>query len=84
MNIKVMNRVVLFEYGDNNFKISQSCDNDICFCSLNSNLEIDYCFKSRHVVEWKSYELFMSLMKEVIGDYVLKKVLVHIFFQKIL
>lgn len=73
MNIKMMNRAVIFEDGDNNFEISQSCDNDICFRSLNPNLEFNFSFKSRHVAEWKSYELFMSLMKEMIGDYVLEE-----------
>ena len=73
MVIKMINRVVVFEDGDNNFEVNQSCDNDICFRSLNPNLEFNFNFKSREIAEWKSYELFMSLMKQMIGDYVLEE-----------
>lgn len=73
MVIKMMNRAVVFEDDDNNFEISQSCDNDICFRTLNPNLEFNFNFRSRDVAEWKVYELFMSLMKEMIGDYVLEE-----------
>lgn len=72
MKLKVNGKTIIFEDDVNSFEIFQSSDNDIWFISENPNIQCVLDFSSRNIEEWKTFEVFSYLIKEIFGNYILE------------
>ena len=62
---------IIIKNGDIGFSVERYLDGDIWFISKDNNLEFIFNFSSRNREEWRSYIIFESLIKLVIGTYML-------------
>ncbi len=62
---------IMISKSGKSFSIEKTLDNDILFGSTNDNLELEISFNSRNRAEWGSYIIFESLMKLIVGRFVL-------------
>ncbi len=71
-NIKRSNNALILSKDNNSICIDKSLDNDIWFSTSNEETSITLRFSSRNFNEWQTYLVFESLMKSIIGKYILE------------
>lgn len=69
--IKKSNDIIILEKENQKITIHQAPDNDIYFATPESELAIELKLSSRDHHEWQTYLVFESLMKSIIGHYIL-------------
>ena len=69
--ISKVNGTIIIEKDNQVLAISQSSDDDIWFNSSKKRLSLEINISSRNHSEWQTHMVFESLMKSIIGKYIL-------------
>lgn len=70
-SIKCIYDSIILQKDNRTIQINQASDHDICFRTKESEVSIELNFSSREFAEWQTYKVFASLMKSIIGRYIL-------------
>lgn len=69
--ISNINGIIIIEKDDQKLSISQAVDEDIFFSTSKDELSLDISMYSRVYPEWQTYRVFESLLKSIVGRYIL-------------
>lgn len=74
MRLKLSGEKVILEDEENSFEISQNINNEIYFRTKKNNMTLllNLSFHPENIEEWKSFELFASFIREIVGNYILE------------
>lgn len=71
-NIKRSNNSLILSKDNEALSISKALDDDIWFSTNKEETSITLRLSSRNYHEWQTYQVFESLMKSIIGKYILE------------